>query len=671
MNLPRYVTFCNNEYTIDKTKITFNIDPKDKLLLENIIIGDIISPDVYPLIYDNKSNNEKINFRTIEFFEELSQNHDLYAMIEDKESLMIGIRDLFVASMRNLLTVYEINLLKNVINLIDNNDVLIVSINGLDYSPYPTANKIIVKYIDNLNVDNDELKQHFIKNETGLYMVFIDPCELSYHNFENIISVDNTLKKELLILSTKSKKNYDKFTTFILDDKFNTLLNLDKLNLYVKPLNNLSRGGLRFIFKSDILADCLTTKLRKCVTDKNFVKVNNVFRYNKFSPNDKKFISHFDTPYYDATNSHCSKFTLIIYLTQGSNSEGVLTIDGTKITNINKNMCFLFDQKYEHEGSTYESGDKIFIRTELIFYDNNMKYNSRLAKLFNISCYMTYYSIYNDEIQKYTNDMFNYVAKNRYLRDNETKKILLLHKTYKNTHFITNGNDYYFTVNCGDIRDYAKIILLDYFNGRTKLDDKRIKTRMAKQKLVSEELIFNYIKKCSSDTKKNSKLVHIIDHSEDSEKDSEKDSDEDSNEDSDEDNNNMCCDFHCRVNFDPKKCSDVIEMRDDINENIYEYSVFILNNKIHINIDDMQIVDDKIMFKTNGYFDKINFAACWNADNSPSDYIDVEDERLSGFFVPYIRFIKKESYGFHFSIDMFNNGFIIEENKMVPFASIE
>lgn len=277
----------------------------------------------------------------------------------------------------------------------------------------------------------------------------------------------------------------------------------------------------------------------------------------------------------------------------------------------------------------------------MIFYDDNMKYNSRLAKLFNISCYMTHHSICDEEIQKYANDMFNYVAKNRYYQDDETKEILLLHKIYENTHFITNGNDYYFATDGDNIQEFVKIILLDYFNGRTKLKNKRMKLRVIEQKLVSDESIFNYIKKCNNSAKKKSENIHT----------------------DDEDSDNMCCDFHCRSNFNPKKCSDVIEERDYINKKIDEYTVYILDKKIHINVGDMQIVDDKIIFKTKGYFDRINFAACWNADRFPEDYIDVKKKQVTGFVIPYIRFIKKESYGYHFLIDMFNNGFIIEEKK--------
>ena len=232
------------------------------------------------------------------------------------------------------------------------------------------------------------------------------------------------------------------------------LLNLDKSGFYIEPLNKNFRGGSRFIFSSKYLSDLLYKRLQvafKRVSDKkfdnkNFIGVNSVFRYNKFTPDDGKFISHYDTPFYDSDKQIYSRYTLIIYLINQKkrDSDPCLTIETYKFNNHDYNSI-IFDQKYEHAGYPYKNRDKIFIRTELLFNINdNIKYDKECAKLFNISCYMTKHSIFNSDIAEYMNDTFNKVNKMRYEENNNKNEMIYLLKTFNNINFITNGNNYWF-----------------------------------------------------------------------------------------------------------------------------------------------------------------------------------------------------------------------------------
>src|SRR5581483_3146626 len=98
----------------------------------------------------------------------------------------------------------------------------------------------------------------------------------------------------------------------------------------------------------------------------------------------------------------------------------------------------IFDQQYEHEGNCYLDNDKIFLRSELIYYEPNLEYNSEAAKLFNISCYLTKQSIFNKEINHYSNDLFNQAVKFRYHLSPSLIHIPLFHKQYNNIDYITN-----------------------------------------------------------------------------------------------------------------------------------------------------------------------------------------------------------------------------------------
>lgn len=177
-----------------------------------------------------------------------------------------------------------------------------------------------------------------------------------------------------------------------------TLLSLDSLNYYTVPLNNSQRGGKRLIFHSNKLSYALTNMIDRSTFfyKRNFSHVNNVFRLNNFAPGDKKFKSHYDTPFADKLNDLYSKYTMIIYLTgntypkkDGSFSPPPLRIGDINFDQINPNQCIIFNQKHEHEGNAYGENDKIFIRTELIFKIKDFKFDKNIAEMFNIACYMT------------------------------------------------------------------------------------------------------------------------------------------------------------------------------------------------------------------------------------------------------------------------------------------
>ena len=81
----------------------------------------------------------------------------------------------------------------------------------------------------------------------------MNPEDLSYHNFENILDLDNFIK---LNLNLKKEK----------------LLKIDEFNLYNLLFNNDSRGRKRCIFKSDFLSNILT----------KIIKNINIFQNEKF-----------------------------------------------------------------------------------------------------------------------------------------------------------------------------------------------------------------------------------------------------------------------------------------------------------------------------------------------------------------------------------------------------
>ena len=279
-----------------------------------------------------------------------------------------------------------------------------ININGLTLSSHPSAEHIMIKYFDNIEFDDEFIGQYYAINSSNMYIAFVNPTELSYHNLENILNLDLNFQKNNLNYSINSISKYENMDVYKFDLLGSTdiLLKLDELKLYTTPFNNDFRGGKRFIFSSKILANKLTSIIKlsdfSSNVKRNFSHVNFVFRYNKFEPDDNKFMNHYDTPYYDSKLKQCSKYTLLIYLTPGT-ANPVLQIEDLKINNIKAFNGFIFNQKYNHEGSAFATTNKIFIRSELIYNCNDLDHDLTAAKLFNISCYMTKQITFNPELK--------------------------------------------------------------------------------------------------------------------------------------------------------------------------------------------------------------------------------------------------------------------------------
>ena len=235
---------------------------------------------------------------------------------------------------------------------------------GIGISFFPTHSQKLHRYLQDLPSSLDEnSKIYFAQTKLkGTFVVFVDPEELSYHNFENILPIDcvferNQKKSEdgnssQLVFSLSGKKTFEKkdgVVSFTLSGSTDSLLGLDELNLYNPVLNEQSRGGKRFIFQSSLLSKALSKAVRETGHfAQNFRFVNYVFRLNKFEPSDRKFESHFDTPYYNRSCRHISRYTILIYL-NGGKGKPVLRIEDLFFNQIEPMTCLIFPQSLEHE----------------------------------------------------------------------------------------------------------------------------------------------------------------------------------------------------------------------------------------------------------------------------------------------------------------------------------
>jgi hypothetical protein len=410
---------------------------------------------------------------------------------EEKINFYKTVRDLYISSAKSKFPM-AVDTVKKTLETLPP----IHAVNHIyNMSPYPSCVHTMVyraRITDYFAqyADLSSISKHFHTDATGLQTIFICPLDLSYHNFENIISfdsqlryiLDNTFKLEPRS-DTQITKVDDGIWTIVLDDTCKNLLIIDDYDLYLKPLNSASRGGQRIIIKSNFLSkatDELIKKLGISQVLEDFSHTNEVFRYNKFEADDNKFVNHYDTPYIDDDNNKRSKFTILLYLTapifkndqDNDANKPTLIINGHKIYITEPFTCVIFDQKYEHEGYAYQHNKKIFMRTEIIknIKQEDLQYSLKIAKLFNIACYMTSESLFHNEFKASINDMFNRVNALRSLECKEIDSLNfidgpLLLNSIKGIYYVTNGHNYYFLRSI-NMKTVAIVILLDYFNAR-------------------------------------------------------------------------------------------------------------------------------------------------------------------------------------------------------------
>ncbi|KAL4465212.1 hypothetical protein ABPG74_001926 [Tetrahymena malaccensis] len=555
-------------------------------------------------------------------------------------------------------------------------DLQSFTLQNIEVSPFPTESRKVMKFIQTALLTKFLDKNNFIEvNNYSVIFVSID--DLSYHNFENILNLDEHFNDvQFQLKSTRLIKK--KVQKFLIQGSTDTLLQLDKLNYYTVPLNTTQRGGKRLIFHSNQLSFSLTKMINESefFDKKNFRQVNNVFRLNKFAPGDKKFKSHYDTPYADKSNRLYSKYTMLIYLTGNSkqqNKKPPLKIQNIIFDQIKENTCIIFDQQFEHEGNAYFDNNKIFIRTELIYKMDGLGYDENVANMFNMACYMT------KEInqQQYSANLFNQCVKMRYNIQDVKEDINRVYLLKKNLEILyaTDGNYYWFPSHI-PLEQIGTLVVLDYFNGKlygiknVNIQSKQIKNiDYSKNDQEIDIFIFNLINSCSFEDEAISKdKIDQFQCLKDFVPD------------------DLCEDFiyyrcHCGLG-DDERANEIFQRQkkyvvERLKRILNQNSVLIFDNLIKINSDNIKVETHSDQMQSNLsqgriIFDnfqlkvqnQINFASCNcpNEDLNEQDIYMFKAKTFNTFVLPNIQF-QKTLQGIKLSIDIFKNGFIYQSTN--------
>ncbi|AQZ68233.1 unnamed protein product [[Actinomadura] parvosata subsp. kistnae] len=535
------------------------------------------------------------------------------------------------------------------------------TVDGLDVCWHPTARFKAVRFIDAELID-ERVRELFARPSAQapyLAAVFADPHELSFRTFENIVPLDRLFESVPLEMeldgATEHAEGVLSYTLRLPEQARDRLARLDALGLYVPPLNAASRGGERFIFHSALLAEALTAAVADALPPsvaEGFSHVNPVFRCNAFEPGDANFHLHRDTPYYDAARGHISRYTLLLYVTGGTGSPALDLAGGAALAEIGPFTCVIFDQRYEHEGAPYRDGRKVFLRTELVFAAGEVTEQPEIGALFSKACYLTGESVFAPELARHADAYYNQVAAAHWsgLGDGPARETFV-HKEFRGLHFVTNGYDFWFpATDALPAAECAAVTLLDYFN--CKLGDTPFRALCRTEVIEADDAA--WIPDFLRDQHPTLSVTTQVDKSA-------------FFPDPERPDGANCCPFHSSGRFDPTRFDDVIKLYEDAQSfakaHILPAPILMLGEDVALDPDRFVIDGDLIHVLGKHALTPVNFAACWNDESIPEDYV-VTAARVGvqQLLVPPI--IHHESNGCrHLSFDFFRNSWMVDHRQ--------
>lgn len=689
---------------------------KDTLFVHNIVHGHLPTGLVFPILIDLESGSPSASegqttpyVRSVNFLRRLSEDWSPYMTLfpDAQRSVMVSIRDLYLAAIgvpfrhNSYVSQDEITVLRK---LLDNavGHEHIEEAQDITISFHPSRQYSLVRFV-NWVVPCETESSHGVYarvvSNPNFYVVFVNPAELSYHNFENIIPIDRWFERALPVAHQAPVLNfhYSQMTEprmsktmsrpcmrFSLGGDTRFLEKLGSLDFFVAPVNIDQRGGKRFIFQSAILADALTrmfddqllAPLQRYVQETGrpdifkFVHVNPVFRVNQFLPGDRKFEVHRDISYFDKNRRHISLFTLLLYIT-GGKGKPVLEVSDQSIRRVNPMDCIVFDQMLPHSGNPFVSGPKVFIRTELIFqWEGVLDRLPEAALEFSRGCYLSTYqapvpTMLEQASIKLTNKLGICLAEEATraferanalhynLDEGPLQEPVILHKTLRLDEepfsFATNGYDYWFKVSHDPefivLKWCVCVAILDYFN--IKCGDKsfrlRCRTTMTRSQdvwglLPSERFTVPVLENLEEEMSRSVDGYY------------------------------NCCEKEGHINeYRNKHLPEAFQ-------NLYGEPVTFLGEKVYIEPDNFTVLGDKVFVisSSGGTHAPINFAAC-QTSHYVDDFLVIKGTaQAPKLAIPPVVFHEYPE-GYHLVMDFFRNDWMVDlrESIHVPIPVLD
>jgi hypothetical protein len=575
--------------------------------------------------------------------------------------MSIELRDRFFALSAGTPSADEVARYRAQVDAIDPEPAAVLD--GLAIAWHPSARHKAVRFVDAERIDA-QVRELFARPSAAaphLAAVFVDPRELSFRTFENIVPLDRLFDRlfdggplELeLARRRKLAKNAYAFALQLPAETRARLDRLDSLGLYVPPLNAVSRGGERFIFHSARLAEALTVAVAKAIPRSllgGFSHVNPVFRCNRFEPGDASFHRHHDTPYFDAARQHVSRYTVLLYLTGGSASPALDLTGRAALDTIEALTCVIFDQRYEHEGAPYQGGRKVFLRTELVFTAPGLEHDPAIAERFSKACYWTGESVFAPELARHADAYYDQVAAAHWSGlSPSAPREPFAHKQFRGVHFVANGHDFWFAKSEAlSVAECAAITLLDYFN--CKLGDSSFRALCRSTVVEAEGAAWI---PAFLEGKRGESACGVLDKA--------------ALFPAPEEPDGRCCPFHCWDTFDATRNEEIVDLytraQSFAKAHIMPAPILMLGQDVVLDPDKFVIHGNLIHVLGKESLAPVNFAACWNAGGSPENYLDVAASvGVLHLLVPPI-FFTETAGCYHLQFDFFRNSWMVKHQQ--------
>jgi len=367
----------------------------------------------------------------------------------------------------------------------------------------------------------------------------------------------------------------------------------------------------------------------------------------------------------------------------------------SSLCDIQEMSCVIFDQSYEHEGQPFVDGDKIFIRTELVFKDTKLRHSRKITSLFSEACYMTGHEMVDKSIATYAHRCFERANSLHWaIEQNRAEPTTYLYKSFRGIGFVTNGYDYWFSKgSCPRISavDCGVVAVLDYLNCKVhgKAFRTLCRTEVATQQFKDNSDIWSFFSAKRAPVPQASATFRRL-----TEEDVESlmearpkepfvkrvdiYNEEYEDDDDEDDDGPPCCPFHRFTTFDAWENEDVLA---DLNQcqnysknTLFGTPLVMLGEDLVINESSIRISGDKMFFlKGPGAkgIPPINFAACW-CDIQPHQFIHVGNEVSAPEFLIPPLLLHEFDEGFHFVLDLFRNDWMVEvdDERTIPIPTI-
>ncbi len=536
------------------------------------------------------------------------------------------------------------------------------SVDGLPVSAFPTRRHKSLRFFEASRVA-EPVRAEFARPLPRLPHLaagFVDPTEFSFRTFENIVSLDgyfDGLPLDEVKLEQRVRFGDKQVYAFALtasEALKARLSQLDELGLYVPPLNGNSRGGGRFIFHSTQLAESLGRAVKDGLGASllgGFSHVNPVFRCNRFEPGDKKFARHLDTPYFDESRKHVSRYTLLVYLT-GGEANPTLDVEGAPVlTRVAPFTCVVMDQRLEHEGHPFLAGRKVFLRTELVFEEPSLRHDPAIGAAFASAVYLTGESVFAAELEAHAEAAYNLAAGAHWRGLEKSSAPPLVHKNFRGLQFVTNGFDFFVPKASATLEEAATLALLDFFNAE--VGGAPFRKACKSQKLERDVTAAEALQACpraedpvlgALDKAGLMPRPEVVDE-------------------------NACCPFHS-MRFVASRCGDIVELYENarafVRRRLDPAPVMIMGEQVFVDPSRFVVEGDKLHVLSRSAIAPVNFASCWNFGGGPSHYVGVETTvRALQPLVPPILF-GSEGALWHLRFDFFRNSWMVklEENEL-------